>query len=81
MTDSINAFIDLVKLNDKVINTNLQQLFNTIYLGKIPLAACHFFTDTYLFCLHKDPTDEKKLWPIGIPTAIRRIIATHIATN
>jgi hypothetical protein len=41
----------------------------------------HFFTNTYLFCLHKDPHDEKKLRPIGIPTAIRRIIATHVANK
>jgi hypothetical protein len=28
---------------------------------------------------HKDPTDPTKLRPLGIPTAIRRIIATHVA--
>jgi hypothetical protein len=39
----------------------------------------HFFTNTYLFCLHKYPHDKKKLLPIGIPTAIHQIIATHVA--
>jgi hypothetical protein len=41
----------------------------------------HFFTNTYLFCLHKDPHNEKKLRPIGIPTAIGQIIATHVANQ
>ncbi len=36
-------------------------------------------TDTYLFCLHKDPKNASKLRPIGIPTAIWQIMATHIA--
>ena len=35
--------------------------------------------DVYLFCLHKDPTDASKLRPLGIPTAMRRIIARHVA--
>jgi len=77
--DSIDTLIALTKLNDHMINRNLQNLFNMIYQGHIPPAACHFFTDTYLFCLHKDPNDETKLRPIGIPTAMRRIMTTHIA--
>jgi hypothetical protein len=78
-TDSIDTFIGLVKLNNITINQNLQQLFNIIYQGQIPNDARHFFTHTYLFCLHKDPKDASKLRPIGIPTAIRQIMATHIA--
>ncbi len=78
-TDSIDLFISLVKLNEPTTNKNIQQLFNHIYQGKIPTRAKHFFTDTYLFCLHKDQHDESKLRPIGIPSAIRRIIASHIA--
>jgi hypothetical protein len=77
--DSIDAFINLVKLRDAETNTNIQQLFNLVYQGNIPTDAKDFFTDTYLFCLHKDPNDTRKLRPIGIPTAIRRIIARHIA--
>ena len=78
-SDSIDAFIHLVKQDIPSTNANIQELFNLIYQGKIPHAARHFFTDTYLFCLHKDERDNTKLRPIGIPTAIRRIIASHIA--
>ena len=35
---------------------------------------------TYLFCLYKDPDDPTKLRPIGIPSAIRRIITSHVAS-
>ena len=47
--------------------------------GSIPPEAKHFFTDTYLFCLHKDKTEKRKLHPIGIPTAIQQIISRNIA--
>lgn len=77
--DSIDSFIALVKPNHQATNDNIQQLFNYIYQGNIPSKAKHFFTDTYLFCLHKDPDDNTKLRPIGIPSAIRRILASHIA--
>jgi hypothetical protein len=36
---------------------------------------------SFLFCLHKDPTDASKLRPLGIPTAMRRIIARHVAQH
>jgi hypothetical protein len=38
-----------------------------------------YFTNTYLFCLHKDPNDRSKLRPLGVPTTIRRIITNHVA--
>ena len=79
LADSIDTFISLVKINDITINNNIQQLFNLIFQGNIPRIARAFFTDTYLFCLHKDPDDLNKLRPIGIPSAIRRIIASHVA--
>jgi hypothetical protein len=41
----------------------------------------HYFTDVYLFCLHKVPNDHSKLCPLGIPTAIQRLIATHVARS
>jgi hypothetical protein len=81
LSDSINSFIELVKLNDIIINQNLQRIFMLVYQGQIPTTARHFFTDTYLFCLHKDQHDKRKLRPIGIPTAIRRIMATHVANT
>lgn len=77
--DSIDAFIHLVRMNDETINKNITSLFNIIYQGRIPIQARKFFTDTYLFCLHKDLNNLSKLRPIGIPTAIRRILASHIA--
>jgi hypothetical protein len=40
-----------------------------------------YFTDVYLFCLHKDPNDHSKLRPLGIPTAIWLFIATHVARS
>jgi hypothetical protein len=79
LSDSIDAFIHLANQDIDTTNTNLQHIFNLVYQGKIPTRARHFFTDTYLFCLHKDATDSRKLRPIGIPTAIRRIIASHVA--
>jgi hypothetical protein len=54
-------------------------MFSLVYQGKIPEKARDFFNNTYLFCLHKDPHDLQKLRPIGIPTSVRRIIASHIA--
>ena len=77
--DSIDIFNTLVKLNDTHINQTIQELFGLVYHGQVPTIAKKFFTDTYLFCLHKDPNDKSKLRPIGIPTAIRRIIASHVA--
>lgn len=77
--DSIDIFTSLVKLDNPHINTNIHSLFNLIYSGQIPTITKKFFTDTYLFCLHKDNNDPSKLRPIGIPTAIRRLIASHIA--
>jgi hypothetical protein len=40
-----------------------------------------YFTDVYLFCLHKDPNNHSKLRPLGIPTSIRQLIATHVARS
>ncbi len=37
-----------------------------------------YFTYVYLFCLHKDSNDHYKLCPLGIPTAIQQLIATHV---
>lgn len=58
---------------------DLQYIFNQIYTNNIPPPIQHFFSDIYLFCLHKDINDASKLRPIGIPTAIRRLIARHVA--
>ena len=40
-----------------------------------------YFTNSYLFCLYKgDTSDPTNMRPIGIPTALRRILANHLAT-
>jgi hypothetical protein len=79
LADSIDNFIHLVTQENSTTNNNIQHIFNLVYQGHIPPRARHFFTDTYLFCIHKDEHDSRKLRPIGIPTAIRRIIASHVA--
>jgi hypothetical protein len=77
--DSTDLLIDLVKFNLPEVPADLHYIFDQIYRNNIPDPIKHYFSDVYLFCLHKDPTDVTKLRPIGIPTAIRRAIARHIA--
>ena len=76
--DSIDVFIDLVQANINSTSKTLNFIFNQIYQNNLPPPIKHYFTDVYLFCLHKDPLDKSKLRPLGIPTAIRRLIASHV---
>ena len=78
-SDSIDLFIMLIKKGPPSTKQDLRFIFDQIYNNNIPQTIKRFFTDVYLFCLHKDPADATKLRPLGIPTAIRRIIATHVA--
>jgi hypothetical protein len=77
--DSTDLFIDLVNYNISGVPADLHYIFDQIYTNNIPEPIQHYFSDLYLFCLHKDPNDTTKLRPLGVPTAIRRIIARHIA--
>ena len=77
--DSIDIFIDLVQAKLPNIPTHLNFIFNQIYQNNLPPPITRYFTDVYLFCLYKDPHDKSKLRPLGIPTAIRRLIASHVA--
>ena len=77
--DSIDLFISLLKCPIPTIRDDLQFLFDMIYKNNLPTNIKRYFTDVYLFCLHKDPKDPTKLRPLGIPTAIRRLIASHVA--
>ena len=77
--DSLDVFIRLVKRDDTTANKAIRTLFQRIYKGEIDDCVHPYFSNTYLFCLHKDESDPTKLRPIGIPTAIRRIITNHVA--
>ena len=77
--DSIDLFVSLVKCPIPTIKPDLRFIFDLIYRNQLPDEIRRYFTDVYLFCLHKDPTDATKLRPLGIPTAIRRLIASHVA--
>ena len=52
--------------------------FDLIYKNSLPENIKCYFTDVYLFCLHKDLLDPTKLRPIRISTAIQHIIASHV---
>jgi hypothetical protein len=80
-SNSINLFITLVKSTIPSIKPDLKFIFNTIYQSNLPDVIMHYFIDVYLFCLHKDPNNHSKLCPLVIPTAIRRLIATHVARS
>ncbi len=77
--DSIDLFTTLVKSKITTIKHDLQFIFDLIYQNKLLQPIKHYFTNVYLFCLHKDPNDSSKLCPLGIPMAIRRLIASHVA--
>ncbi len=77
--DSIDIFIDIVNANIPSVPTNLNFIFNQIYTSNLPPTIKCYFTNVYLFCLHKDPMDKTKLRPLGIPTAIRCLMASHVA--
>ena len=78
-SDSIDLFIALAKRAPPQVKNDIRFIFDQIYKNNIPTTIRRFFTDVYLFCLHKDPSDHSKLRPLGIPTAIRRLVATHVA--
>ncbi|KAL7531480.1 hypothetical protein ACHAXR_004065, partial [Thalassiosira sp. AJA248-18] len=77
--DSIDIFIRLVKKDDNKINKALRLLFRRIYNGQVRSSIIPYLNNTYLCCLYKDVTDPTQLRPIGVPTAIRRIITNHVA--
>jgi hypothetical protein len=77
--DSMDVFISLAKSTSEELHSQITSFFTRIYNGQIHQLVVPFLTSTYLFCLHKDMDDPSKLRPIGIPTAIRRILASHVA--
>ncbi len=78
-TDSTDLFSLLLSCSIPTICDDLQFIIDLIYKNKLPDSIERYFTDNYLFCLNKDPLDTAKLQPLGILTAIRCIIASHVA--
>jgi hypothetical protein len=77
--DSIDIFIDLIQAQFPSTSKNLNFIFQQIHQNNLHPPIRWYFTNIYLFCLHKDPLDKSKLCPLGIPTAIRHHIASHVA--
>ena len=50
-----------------------------VYNNTTTKVVATYYTDTYSFCFFKEPNDPTKLWPIGTPSAMLRIIASRIA--
>ena len=53
----------------------LAGFFNHVINGKVPQLFQTFLRQTYLVALENNPDDKTKLWPLGVPSAIRRITA------
>ncbi len=64
---------------NSTIEHDLRFIFAIIHQNKLPEQIKHYSTNVYLFCLHKDINDLTKLRPLGIQTAIRRLIASYDA--
>jgi hypothetical protein len=77
--DSINCFIDLVQADIPQINNQLHYIFDKIYKNNVPMVFKRYFTDVSYSASIKDASDKTKLCPLGIPTTIRRLIASHVA--
>ncbi|KAL7525887.1 hypothetical protein ACHAWF_001549 [Thalassiosira exigua] len=52
------AFVNLVQLATGSINESIRRLFNLIFRALLPEEVTHFMSDSYLFCLLKDPSDH-----------------------
>ncbi|KAL7553821.1 hypothetical protein ACHAWF_017709 [Thalassiosira exigua] len=76
--DTLDGFIDLVRLSIGAVNESVRRLFDLLYRALLPEEVSHFMSDSYLFCLLKDPSDHSRLRPIAIPCAVRRLLASHV---
>lgn len=88
--DSIDLFIILAqrsrhnnskKKSLKPFSFTLAEFFTLVANGKIPKSLISIYRTTYLVALEKDPDDNTKLRPLGIPSAVRRITANTIANE
>ena len=85
--DSLDIFIKLAcahkrarKRDHKSIVhlTTLASFFTILANGDVTDPIKRILRTTYLVALHKDPTNDLKLRPLGIPSAIRRITAIAV---
>ena len=53
--DLLDLFIDLATMHIKEVNNDLHTIFDLIHNNLVPEPIQQLFTDTYLFCLYKDP--------------------------
>ena len=87
--DSLDIFIHLAQRcrgqqSKKKLHpfaSTLAKFFTHVANGDYPKEVKAVFRTTYLVALQKDPSDLKKLRPLGIPSAIRRIAANAIANE
>ncbi|KAL7523628.1 hypothetical protein ACHAWF_000603, partial [Thalassiosira exigua] len=63
-TDTLDGWIDLVKLGIGEINDGIRRLFDLRFCACLPSEVVHFISDS----------------PITIPCAVRCLLASHIAT-
>ena len=85
--DSLDIFIKLAgcytrahkrKQKCSIRLETLAEFFTILANGDVSPRIATILRTTYLVALSKDPTDQSKIRPLGIPSAIRRI--TAIAT-
>ena len=59
-TNSIDLFSSLLNCSIPTVTNDLQFVFVLIYKNSLPDNIKRYFTDVYLFCLHKDPLNHTK---------------------
>ena len=88
--DSLDIFIKMAGLHRrsiaknercKIDPTTLATFFTIIANGEVSPAIRTMLQTTYLVALEKDPSNKRKLRPLGIPSAIRRITAVCIISK
>jgi hypothetical protein len=63
--DSIDMFISLVNAKIPMMKEHLHYIFNKIYQNIILNKIKQYYSNVYLFCLHKDPNDKSELCPLA----------------
>ncbi|KAL7548492.1 hypothetical protein ACHAWF_011777, partial [Thalassiosira exigua] len=57
--DSLDTFIRIAKSNNPWVQKALRHLFRRVYNNDLDESFIPYFTNTYLFCLHKDEKDPE----------------------